>query len=66
MVQAVHKNKASDDGKNVFPSEIMRKIAVMDAFLVHMSVLQFKQQLRMEALMAAQLALEINPLGSNL
>lgn len=47
---------------SVMPSELLRKMAVMDAFEVHMSVLQYKQQLRQESLLAAILALEVEPL----
>lgn len=45
----------------VLPSEVLRKIAGMDTFLVHMSMLQYKQQLRMEALLAGSLAYQIDP-----
>ena len=54
------------DGENpnsVMPSELMRKMAVMDAFQVHLGVLQYKQQMRQEALLAAMLAFQISPPG---
>lgn len=47
---------------SVMPSQTIRKLAVMDSFLAHMSVLQYKQQLRMEALQSAQLAITADPL----
>lgn len=51
------------DNKNaVYISEITRKIAIMNAFMVHMDVIKYKQQLRMEALQGAMLALEVEPL----
>lgn len=41
-------------------TQILRKMAVMDAFMVHMEVLKYKQGLRMETLQAALLAWNID------
>lgn len=57
-IQNVNPDKKND----VLPSEIMRKMAVMDSFMVHLSLMQYKQQLRIEALQAASLSLASNPL----
>lgn len=56
-------NISSDPSEKnqTMPSEVLRKIAGMDTFLVHMSMLQYKQQLRMEALLAGSLAYQIDP-----
>ncbi|MND11559.1 hypothetical protein D3C87_351690 [compost metagenome] len=43
------------------PPEVLRHIAVMDAFMIHFEMIKYKQQLRMEALQAATLALMIEP-----
>ncbi|WP_137297114.1 hypothetical protein [Psychromonas sp. SP041] len=58
---ATLQNVDEDNKNSVYPSEVLRKVAVMDSFLVHMSVLSYKQQLRMEALEATGLAIKINP-----
>lgn len=56
-------SNTSISAKNsVYPSQILRKMAVMDSFLVHMSVLQYKQSLRQEAIDAASLAIQVEPL----
>jgi hypothetical protein len=44
---------------STYISEITRKMAVMNAFLVHMELKKYKQQLRVEGLHAAMLALQI-------
>ena len=49
-------------GETVMPSEVIRKIAVLDSFASHMAVRQYEQSLRMEALTAALLSLEVEPL----
>jgi len=43
-------------------TEILRKMAVMQSFEIHMDIIKYKQQLRMEALEAADLALKVQPL----
>lgn len=45
----------------VQPPEVLRHIATMDAFMVHLDLIKYKQQLRMEALQAATLALMLDP-----
>lgn len=59
---ATLQNVNPDKKNSVYPSEIMRKMAVMDSFMVHMTVLQYKQQLRIEAIQAGHLALDVEPL----
>lgn len=52
------------ENKNaVYGSEITRKIAVMNAFLVHMEIKKYKQALRMEGLQTAMLSLMIQKNG---
>jgi len=46
---------------SVQPPEVLRHIAVMDSFMIHLELIKYKQQLRMEALQAATLALMIEP-----
>jgi hypothetical protein len=46
---------------SVQPPEVLRHIAVMDSFMIHLELIKYKQQLRMEALQAATLALMIDP-----
>jgi hypothetical protein len=58
---ATIQNVNPEKKNSVYPSEVIRKMAVMDAFLVHMSLLQYKQSLRAEALQAADLAYTLNP-----
>jgi hypothetical protein len=55
-------NVKASSKNSIYPSEINRKIAVMDAFSVHLDLLQYKQSLRMEALINGLLALEVDPL----
>lgn len=54
-------NVHETEKNSVYTSEIIRKVAAMDAFLIQMSMLQYRQQLRMEMLLAAQLAYDIDP-----
>lgn len=54
---------ASQDIDDVdYRSEIIRKMAVMQAFQIHLDIIKYKQNLRMEALQAADLALQVQPL----
>ncbi|MGD1524412.1 hypothetical protein [Vibrio owensii] len=43
-------------------SEILRKMAVMQSFQIHLEMIKYKQMLRMEALQAADLSLQVQPL----
>jgi hypothetical protein len=45
---------------SVNATQLLRKMAVMDSFMVHMEVLKYKQRLRMEVLQAATLAWNID------
>lgn len=49
-------NSSPEHKNEVNPTQILRKMAVMDSFMVHMEVLKYKQRLRMEVLQAALLA----------
>jgi len=55
-------NVDPDSKNSIMPSEILRKMAVMDSFMVHMSVLSYKQSLREEAINATRLAVVVEPL----
>ena len=46
----------------IYISEINRKMAVMTAFMVHMDIIRYRQQLRMEGMQAAMLSLELEPI----
>lgn len=46
----------------VSQTELLRKMAVMDAFNTHLGLLQYEGQLRMERLAASQLELTLDPL----
>lgn len=48
------------------PSEVQRKMAVMMAFQVHLDLLRYKQSLRVEGLQAADLALQLTPIGTEM
>jgi hypothetical protein len=52
-------NVSVERKNSTYISEITRKMAVMNAFLVHMELKKYKQQLRVEGLHAAMLALQI-------
>ncbi|MEZ8292780.1 hypothetical protein AB6D11_02880 [Vibrio splendidus] len=52
----------SDIEKADMPSEVMRKMAAMQAIALHLDVLMYKQNLRMEALSSTKLAIDVNPL----
>lgn len=56
-----HANKTTDLASQSTPSQVMRSMAVMDAFLVYMEVLKYEQQLRMEVLQAGLLAVTVEP-----
>ena len=51
--------KAGDD---TMPAEVQRKQAAMDAFQTRLALMQYEQSLRVEALTATMLALQVNPL----
>lgn len=57
-----HGDKRESAAKQSDPSQVLRSIATMDAFLVYMEVLKYEQQLRMEALQASLLSLAVEPL----
>ncbi len=52
----------SNGGEPTSPWQVLRKQASLDALSAHLDVLAHEQRLRMEALTAALLALEVNPL----
>jgi len=56
-----HEDKTESLSKQSTPSQVMRSMAVMDAFLVYMDVLKYEQQLRMEVLQAGLLAVTVEP-----
>ncbi|MCA2471431.1 hypothetical protein R7P80_01385 [Vibrio sp. 2092] len=49
----------ADQKDAVMPSELQRRMAVMQAFQIHLDILKYKQQLRMEALQASSLMLDV-------
>lgn len=54
---------AGDAGsEDVMPAEVLRKVAVLTGFSAHMDVEFYRQMLRIEALTAALVALEAEPL----
>lgn len=55
-------NAGADCKNSIYISQINRKIAVMNAFLVHMEIIKYRQQLRIEGLNAAMLSLKVEPL----
>ncbi|MFK4132066.1 hypothetical protein ACI2KR_07185 [Pseudomonas luteola] len=56
-------NTSADKLENpVSETELLRKMTVMNAFNVHMDVLQYEHQLRMERLAAANLDLSLDPI----
>ena len=54
--------KVDSDGKqySLNPDQVLRESAVIDGFLAHMAVLQYKSMLKQEMLQAAILSLEVN------
>jgi hypothetical protein len=54
-------NINAETKNEIQPAEVLRQIAVMEAFMVHLELLKYKQQIRMESLQAALLAVTINP-----
>lgn len=56
-----HAGKTTDISKQSTPTQVMRSMAVMDAFLVYMEVIKYEQQLRMEALQAGILSATLEP-----
>ena len=54
-------NVDPENKNEVYISEVTRKIAVMDAFLVHLELIKYKQSLRKEQIQAAMLALMVDP-----
>lgn len=53
-------NSSYVNKNTVNTTQLLRKMAVMDSFLVHMEVLKYKQRLRMEVLDAALLAWNVD------
>lgn len=62
-VSNTHPDKSGPDGKDYSytPQQVQREIAVIDGFLAHMAVLQYKSMLKQEMLQAAILSAEVNP-----
>jgi hypothetical protein len=66
-VSGLHPEKLNSDpdvARNSIytPDQVLRDMAIMDSFMVHMEILQYKSQLRIESMQAALLSLEIDPL----
>jgi hypothetical protein len=61
-MQNANAEKTSDVTKRTNDTQVIRKIAIMEAFQTYLAVEQYQQQLRMEALQAALLSIEVNPL----
>lgn len=60
-MQTLQNSHTDPNMKNsVNTTQILRKMAVMDSFMVHMEVIKYKQQLRMEILQAAILAWNVD------
>lgn len=57
-----HPDKESGAEFITTPSQVLREIGVMQAFQTYMSVLQYEQSLRAEAIDASLLSLELEPL----
>jgi hypothetical protein len=57
-------NKTSTSGY-VAPDELEKRAAEMDAFMLHLSVQQYKQSLREEQLMANLVLLNVDPVKNN-
>lgn len=54
-------NNAEDTKNSIYGPEIVRKMAAMDAFQVNLGIMKYKQQLRMEALLALSLMYQVDP-----
>ncbi len=66
-VSGLHPEKLDPDPekakKAIFtPDQLLRDMALIDGFMAHMAVLQYKSQLRQETMQAALLSLEVEPL----
>ncbi|WP_415912614.1 hypothetical protein [Neptuniibacter sp. QD37_11] len=60
-----NKNQVTETGDRnalVMPTEVLRRMAAMESFGVYMDLLQYKQQMRMEGLMATLVSLELKPI----
>jgi hypothetical protein len=60
-MQEISNTSATKLSDPVSETELLRKMTTMSAFSVHMDMLQYEHQLRMERLAAAQLDLKIDP-----
>ena len=63
FLKALANADKSNSGDDIMPAEVLRKLATMQAFSLRMSVMQYRQSLRMQALEAAHLSLLLNPVG---
>lgn len=62
VITSTHGDKTSSVAKQSNSAQVLRSMAVMDAFMVYMEVLKYEQQLRMEALNAAMLSVAVEPI----
>lgn len=61
-IQEVSNTGPTKISKPVSQTELMRKLAVMEAFNTHLSLLHYQSQLRLERLSASQLELQLDPM----
>lgn len=61
LITNTHPDK-SDEDFTTTPSQVLREMAVMEVFQSYMDVLNYEQSLREEALTAAMLSIEVEPL----
>lgn len=57
-----HPDKSGNKDNITTPTQVLREIALMQAFQSYMNVLQYEQSLRVEALTATSLAISVEPI----